>query len=122
MLGVTTFRADKGHSVWYALTEASVPIELGRSYRLRVTARKDELKVYVDDMQTPRIVSSCADGGAASSPAGPAPPPYCQFYPEYAASAKQVPWVSRRSDLIGNVGVRVFRATATFDKFAAAEL
>jgi hypothetical protein len=45
-------RADNG---WTPLRSAAMPVAHGRTYHLRVTATGSSIRVYVDDMTTPRI-------------------------------------------------------------------
>jgi hypothetical protein len=105
---------------WYPLAEVSMPIEMGKSYHLRIMAEKDEVRVFVDDMDAPKIVSRCTEGG---SPKGIPEQPFCLFREFNAKKGlPEVVWEPRRPDLIGNVGVRVFHATASFDNFGAAGL
>lgn len=102
---------------WYPLAEVSMPVQLGKRYFLRVAAREGEVEVFVDDMQTPRIVSKCNDD---DSPSGLPEQPLCRYQP--GMPRPYVRWDNRESELVGNVGVRVFDATAVFDNFRAHRL
>lgn len=101
---------------WYPLAEARMPVELGRAYLLRVTAREGTVRFFVDDMQTPRVVSECVNDGSPT--AGFPEQPLCRIFQD--AGGKVVVWQNFLADVVGNVGVRVFEATAAFDEFRAA--
>lgn len=45
---------------WTLLREAALPVVAGRSYHLRVTASGADIRVYVDDMTTPKLVATDA--------------------------------------------------------------
>ncbi len=48
-------RANNG---WTLLKDAALPVVTGRSYHLRVTASGSDLRVYVDDMTTPKLTAT----------------------------------------------------------------
>jgi hypothetical protein len=48
-------RANNG---WTLLKEAALPVAVGRRYHLRVTASGSTIRVYVDDMTTPKLTAT----------------------------------------------------------------
>jgi hypothetical protein len=58
-------RADNG---WTLLRDAALPVVAGQRYRLRVTASGADIRVYVDDMTTPKL--TVTDGTFATGANG----------------------------------------------------
>ncbi|OIW29738.1 Arabinanase/levansucrase/invertase [Coniochaeta ligniaria NRRL 30616] len=106
--------ASKGF--WFPLEEASLPIELGKSYHLRLTARQGDVKLFVDDMVVPRVARGCSN---EDSPGGKPMQPNCEYI-QSGGGGGHVKWKNDDADHVGYTGVRVYKAAASFDNFRVA--
>ncbi|KAB5563148.1 glycosyl hydrolase [Coniochaeta sp. 2T2.1] len=116
----------------YQMYSVPMPIERGKTYHVRLTAVDDVLKVFVDDMMKPRIVSTCQDEGNFNFRSdGRAFRPWCWVL-DFPSPPKTSRWlppprIEKHPQLegevpFGNVGVRAYEATAEFDNFSASGL